>query len=113
MMKFILIIFSTLIATIVAFSPPIIRDTRTTGTLNGKYGDFCEWERIQLWPNDSLNEPEKCRILTCLESFDISITPCPFDITGRYIWMNQDKNKLYPDCCGDKVDTYMQAEFGD
>lgn len=110
-MKFILII-STLIAAAVAFFIPIIRNTKTTGTLNGKVGDFCQHENVQLWPNDSLNKPGACGIWTCLENFDIKITTCPFDMTGRYIWMNPDNSKLYPDCCGDKVDTYMQAEFG-
>lgn len=111
-MKFYSIFFIALISNALAFSPPRISDTKSTCTIGDRTGDCCEWSGVKIWPDESLNQPGECRILSCLSTFDISITPCPFDITGRYKWIHEDKSKLYPDCCGRKVDTFMEPEMG-
>jgi hypothetical protein len=111
-MKFHSIIIFALIANALAFSPPRISDTKSTCTKGSKTGNCCAWEGAEIWPEESFNQPGECRILTCLNNFDISITPCPFDITGRYKWIHEDKSLLYPDCCGRRVDTFMETEVG-
>lgn len=109
-MKLILAILFLIVVSTLAFSP-LIRNTKTTGTLNGTTGDFCQWEGVQLWPLESLNQPGKCRVLTCSSDFDINVESCLFDITGRYTFHNMDGKKLYPECCGEQRDSYMESEF--
>lgn len=111
-MKFLAIIFIFLITNVLAFSPSLITDTKATCTIGDITGDCCQSNDVELWPGEIFNEPGECRILTCLNNFDISITTCPFDITGRYKWIHEDKDNVYPECCGRKVDTFMEPEMG-
>lgn len=90
----------------------MISDTRAACTIGNKTASCCLWDGVQLWPDESLNQPGKCRILMCLNNFDMLITPCPYDISGRYKWIHEDFDKLFPDCCGTKVDTFMEPEMG-
>jgi Single domain von Willebrand factor type C len=93
-----------IIGSVFATTQPIIMNTKETGTLNGKDGDYCAFEEIKIWPGENYNEPGRCGIYQCWDDFSIRILPCPFDITGKYEWVNQDNTKKYPDCCGDKVE---------
>lgn len=61
------------------FSQPIIPNTRAEGCVDGVCGSVCSWDGVQLFPNDNLNQPGKCRMLRCSSDFSIYITPCPFD----------------------------------
>ena len=85
------------------FSQPIIQNTRKQDCVDGRCGQLCSWDGAKLFPGDNLNQPGKCRLLACRSNFDIAITPCPFDMTGQTVYVDQDNSKLYPDCCGKKV----------
>ncbi len=91
------------ISSILAFSQPVIRDTKATCTIGDRTGDCCVWEDVKLFPGDGLNHVGHCRRLYCADNFDIRITPCPFDMEGKFEWINKDKSKPYPECCGEKV----------
>ena len=84
-------------------SQPIIRNTKKYGCVDGHCGPICSWDGAKLFPGYNLNQPGKCRLLACRSNFDIAITPCPFDMTGKTEYVDQDNSKLYPDCCGRKV----------
>lgn len=104
-MKFILVI-SALIAVCSAVSQQIIRNTKVTGVIGDIMGDYCEWDGSKVFPGQiSIYKRGRCRELQCSDDFDMIVTSCPFDMTGRYTWVNQDDNKPYPQCCGEKKDT--------
>jgi Single domain von Willebrand factor type C len=86
-----------------AFSQPIIPNTREEGCFDGQCAEHCAWDGVKLLKHDNLNQPGKCRLLKCDEKFNILITPCPFDMTGKHEWVDKDNSKLYPECCGRKV----------
>lgn len=110
LLKTITVLF-TIIVVSQATSQPIIRNTKATGILGDIAGDYCEWDGAKLFPG-SIQEFQRghCRRLFCTDNFDILITPCAFDMTGRFVWANPNTNKPYPQCCGDRVDTWMAAE---
>lgn len=109
-MKIILLIF-VLIAACSAFSEQIIRNTKVTGIIDDIAGDYCEWDGSKVFPGSiSIYKRGRCRQLQCSDDFDMIVTSCPFDMTGRYTWVNPNLNKPYPECCGDKKDNFMAAE---
>lgn len=85
------------------YSQPIIPNTKKQVCIDGVCGSACSWDGAELFPSENLNQPGKCRMLACSSSFDIRITPCPFDMTGQFEYVNKDNSKLYPECCGRKV----------
>ncbi|CRL05397.1 CLUMA_CG018133, isoform A [Clunio marinus] len=78
---------------------PVIKNTKTEGDC----GAYCSWEDVKIFPDQSYNQPGKCRELFCAPNFDIRITPCP-PPTAEYEWVGQDNTELYPECCGTKKD---------
>lgn len=100
---FCLIGLFVIINTCYGFSQPVIRNTRAEGCVDGRCGSHCSWDGAKLFPGDNLNQKGKCRLLRCDSNFDIYITPCPFDMTGKTEYVDQDNNKLYPECCGRQV----------
>lgn len=82
-MKSIAVIFVILsvISTCYGYSQPIIPNTKAEGCFDGSCGPHCAWDGAQLFPNDNLNQPGKCRMLRCSSNYDILITPCPFDMS--------------------------------
>ena len=110
LLKIITVLF-TIIVVSQATSQPIIRNTKATGILGDIAGDYCEWDGAKLFPGStSVFQRDRCRQLYCTNNFEIIITPCAFDMTGRFVWANPIANKPYPQCCGDWVDTRMAAE---
>lgn len=100
---FVFVVHSAIIGFCVAYSQPIIPNTKKTGTIGSRTGDYCGWDDVKIWPGETLNQIGKCRILLCSQYFEIIITPCPFDMTNRHKWINKDNSKEYPACCGEKV----------
>jgi hypothetical protein len=104
-MKFVIlaVILSVFVTLCYSFSQPIIPNTRVNGCFDGKCGNHCAYDGEKLFPDESVNQKGQCRVLRCNTNFDVLITPCPFDMTGTYEWINKDSSKAYPECCGTKV----------
>ena len=98
-----LVALLSLISLCYGVSQPIIRGTKKNDCVDGRCGLLCAWDDVKIFPGQSLNKLGKCAIFTCNSNFDITITPCPFDMTGQTEYVDQDNSKLYPDCCGRKV----------
>lgn len=108
--KIITVLF-TIIVVSQATSQQVIRNTKATGVLGDIAGDYCEWDGAKVFPGaTSIYQRGQCRQMQCTDNFDMFITSCAFDMTGRYVWANPDTNKPYPQCCGDHIDTWMAAE---
>lgn len=73
------LLLMSLMTVCLGFSQPIIPNTRAEGCIDGVCGPLCSWEEVKLFPDGTLNQPGKCRMLRCTADFSIVITPCPFD----------------------------------
>ena len=104
MQKFaIVFILSTLSVLVSATTQPVIYDTKANCTIDGKTGDCCEWEDIKIWPGELSKRENICQTFWCTADFDIYFSTCPFDIYGRFHYINGDNTKDFPECCGEWV----------
>lgn len=109
-MKSLSIFITCVVVTLVA-SQKVIKRTKSSGLIGDIAGDYCEWDGAKVFPGGiAVFQRGRCRKLECTQDFDINITMCSHDVTGRYIWLNPDLNKPYPECCGVLKDTWMAAE---
>lgn len=109
-MKKFLILFACFAATL-ATTQSIIKNTKSSGIIGDIAGDYCEWDGAKVFPGAiSIFQRGRCRQLECTTDFDLHITMCSHDVTGRIIWVNPDLNAPYPQCCGVQKDTWMAAE---
>lgn len=94
-----------------ATSPAIIYNTKEHGLIGDIMGDYCSWDGAKIFPGGiAVYFPGQCRQLECTRDFNVIITYCAFDMSGRHKWVGGDNSKPYPECCGDWVDTYIAAE---
>ncbi|KAG5673367.1 hypothetical protein PVAND_003424 [Polypedilum vanderplanki] len=101
-MKIVIVVFA-LIAYCFALSKPVIENTKQTGTVGNRTGDYCGVNEHKIWPGETLNVPGQCRLFECRSNFNVYVTTCSFGIPANKKFINQDKTKLYPDCCGQLV----------
>lgn len=62
-----------------AFSMPVLFNKKVDVTIDGITTSYCEYEGVRILPEAQLNVPGKCGLWYCTKTFDIHITPCPFD----------------------------------
>lgn len=85
--------------------PPVIKNTRAEGCFDGTCGSHCAYDGAKLFPSDNLNQIGKCRMLSCNNKFDVKVTGCFPNISGRHTVADADINKPYPECCGRIIQT--------
>ena len=95
-----LFVLCALVASIIASSQPVIRNTKAACNIGGKSGNCCKFEEKQIWPGETYDELGECQSYLCLENFDVNINNCAFDYTGQYHYVNSDGSKSFPECCG-------------
>lgn len=99
------VILSSLIILSQSVPTPVIKNTRAEGCFDGRCGSHCSFEGAQLFPSENLNQIGKCRMLSCDKKFDVRITNCFANISGRHTIAGADLSKPYPDCCGRIIQT--------
>lgn len=120
-------LFLTLLACCAGFSQIVIKNTKAQGCIDGVCGDVCAYDGVEIFPGNGHSQVGKCRMLRCVNNFDVLILPCPFDskrlwslrcdkgwvtvfvfnqfsVTGMNEQANVDYSKPYPECCGDMIE---------
>ena len=98
----IVLVFS-LISLIFATDQPIIFHTKDKCTRDDRTGDYCKYEELELWPEETLKKDTECSSFYCTKDFDIYVDFCDFDEEGEHEWINGDVSKPFPQCCGEWV----------
>ncbi|CRL05048.1 CLUMA_CG018082, isoform A [Clunio marinus] len=102
-MKVFMFLLFVVIIQISGFSIPTIHDTKETGCVNGRCGDYCVFDDAKVFPGEELNQIGLCRKLYCHTDFTILMSVCSeFDMYDEYDWSEQDNSKPFPKCCGTK-----------
>lgn len=80
-MNFVLLfaILSAYLGLCFGVSQPILFHKKVDITIDGITTSYCEEETVRILPDTQLNVPGKCGLWYCTKTFDIRITPCPFD----------------------------------
>lgn len=79
------------------YSPSVVHNTRIT---NSKGADVCFYDGIEIEKFRSANNPGKCSELFCDSQFNVLISKCFNNPSGRCHYEGVNYQLSYPDCCG-------------
>lgn len=60
-------------------APSVVYNTRAEGCFDGVCGSHCSHDGAKIFAGDALNQPGKCRLMTCSKEFNINLSSCPVD----------------------------------
>lgn len=97
-MKVILFLFTFVaISTVSGYSPPVVPNTKIT---NARGVDVCMYRGIEIEKLQTTHRPGRCQELYCDGDFNVHITKCYENPSGRCQYEGANYELPYPDCCG-------------